>query len=104
MTGGFETHVEVLLASGSRLGEIGSDIRGAFEPLLTEMDSLLSSGWSGQAASGFSEGWQEWLKGFGECLTALEEMSRLLGVTAHGYGSAESGSESTVLSTGVSEL
>ena len=93
---GFDASEQALLAAGSRMTELESEIREDFAPVRQEAEALLDSGWSGGAARGFANGWQQWLTGYEDCMSALAAMGRLLQRTGHGYGAAEDVSTTVV--------
>jgi WXG100 family type VII secretion target len=68
------------------VAEIGDELRTELNTLRTEMDALFSTGWQGQAANGFAQGWEQWQAGAGEVLAALRDMADLLTATGRNYG------------------
>jgi WXG100 family type VII secretion target len=82
---GFDAAPAELQLCGLMLGQIGEELRTEMGVLQREMDTLLSTGWRGQAASGFAHGWELWLRGANDVLDALQTMGRLLGETGRDY-------------------
>lgn len=87
--GDFEATPVELQVCGSMLTNIGDEIHDELGVLRTEMDGLFSAGWQGQAANGFSAGWEQWQAGLQDMLTALRDMAGLLTVVGQNYESTD---------------
>jgi WXG100 family type VII secretion target len=74
---------------GSALAEISNDLSAELNTLRTEIDGLLGSGWRGQAANGFAQGWDWWQTGARDVLNALRDMAELLRETGRNYQSTD---------------
>jgi WXG100 family type VII secretion target len=99
MDGYDATPVELQIC-GSRLAQIGDDIRSELTTLQTEMDALFSSGWQGQAAKGFAQGWDQWRTGAHDVLEGLHDMAELLNTTGQSYHSTDNSSADMLRDTG----
>jgi WXG100 family type VII secretion target len=97
---GFDAAPVELQVCGSMLGQISEDLHTEMGALQREMDALLTGGWRGQAASGFTHGWQLWLQGAQDVLDALNAMGRLLGETGWDYQSTDTYGADTVRESG----
>lgn len=82
---GFDAAPAELAACGSMLQRIGADVRAEMRVLTKEMDTVLGQGWTGSAAKGFSQGWEQWLSGANEVLDALQSLGQLLDDTGANY-------------------
>src|SRR2546422_769027 len=89
---GFDATPVELRVCGSMLAQISKDLHGEMSVLRREMDALLTGGWRGPAATGFAQGWEQWLRGAGELLDALHTMGGLLGDTGQAYQGSDSSS------------
>jgi WXG100 family type VII secretion target len=91
---GFDAAPVELQVCGSMLGQISEDLRTEMGVLQREIDGLLTGGWRGQSATGFTQGWELWLRGARDVLDALQTMGGLLGETGRDYqGTDSSGAE-----------
>ena len=97
---GFDAAPVELRVCGSMLGQIGEDLHTEMGVLRREMDALLAGGWRGPAASGFSHGWELWLRGARDVLDAVNAMGRLLGETGRDYQSTDTSGADTVRESG----
>lgn len=97
---GFAAAPVELQVCGSMLGQIGADLRIEMGALQREMDALLSGGWRGQAATGFANGWELWLRGARDVLDALDAIGRLLGETGRDYQATDTSSADNVRESG----
>ncbi|HEV7651441.1 MAG TPA: WXG100 family type VII secretion target [Actinophytocola sp.] len=97
---GFDATPAELQICGSMLAQIGDDIRTELTTLQGEMDALLGSGWHGQAANGFAQGWDQWRTGAHDVLDALHDMAGLLNTTGQSYRSTDDSSADTLRDTG----
>lgn len=100
MVGGFDATPAELQVCGSTLTEISQDMRTKMQSLQLDMDALLSGGWSGSAANGFAQGWEQWLRGASDVLDALQDMGRLLGDTGANYQTGDTGSADDLKQSG----
>lgn len=82
------------------LTEISDQLRAELGTLRTEMDALFSTGWRGQAADGFAQGWDEWQSGATDVLTALRDMADLLGTTGRNYATTDESASDQVNDSG----
>lgn len=100
MAAGFEATPVELQVCGSMLTEINNELRSELKVLRSEMDDLFSSGWQGQAANGFAQGWEQWQTGADDVLTALHDMAALLTTTGRNYGTTDQGAAADVRESG----
>jgi WXG100 family type VII secretion target len=82
------------------VAEIGNELRTELNTLRTEMDALFSTGWQGQAANGFAQGWEQWQRGAAEVLAALRDMAGLLTTTGRNYGVTDQSASDQVRDSG----
>lgn len=83
---GFDATPVELQVCGSTLADLSREIHDKMQVLKDEVDGLLSGGWTGSAATGFTQGWEQWHIGAVEVLDALKSMGHLLGQTGRDYG------------------
>ncbi|NUP25472.1 MAG: WXG100 family type VII secretion target [Nocardia sp.] len=72
-------------AVGRYVFYVANALRAALDSAATEVESLLSSGWTGVSANGFASGWTDVHDGGAQIMTALTGMAEKLGVTADSY-------------------
>jgi WXG100 family type VII secretion target len=97
---GFDAAPVELQVCGSTLAQISDELHTELNVLQADMDGLLSSGWQGQAANGFAQGWEQWRAGANDVLDALHVMARLLRTTGQNYQSTDDSSAGTVQDSG----
>lgn len=97
---GFDAAPVELQVCGSMLGQISEDLRTEMGVLQREMDALLSGGWRGHAANGFTRGWELWLQGANDVLDALQSMGCLLGDTGRDYQRTDTSGADAVRESG----
>lgn len=97
---GFDATPVELRVCGSMLSQISDDLRTEMSVLRREMDALLNGGWRGQAATGFTHGWELWLRGANDVLDALRSMGRLLGETGLDYQRTDTSGADAVRDSG----
>ncbi|MGQ4601641.1 WXG100 family type VII secretion target, partial [Nocardia sp. R6R-6] len=64
---------------------IADALRSALDSAARDVDTLLDSSWTGDAANEFTEGWNDIQDGGGRMISALTERAEKLGVTAATY-------------------
>lgn len=100
MSGGFEATPAELRVCGSMLAQVSAEVRDQMGVLRGEADTLLSGGWQGGAAQGFTQGWQQWHSGASDVLAALESMGQLLDTTGQNYVAVDDASADGVNTSG----
>lgn len=85
-----------LQTCGAMLARLSEEIRAELKTVGSEVDGLLSGGWRGAAADGFTQGWQEWQTGAHEILHALATMGWLLGTSGVQYDTSDADTKSSV--------
>jgi uncharacterized protein YukE len=60
------------------LTEISDGLQTELDVWRLEMDALFGTGWQGEAATGFAQGWQQWQTGVADVLNGLRDMAALL--------------------------
>lgn len=88
-----------LRACGSRLRQIGDEVRERMRSLGKDVDALLTE-WQGRAADGFACGWEEWLTGAMDVLRALDTLGGGLDVSGHRYADADATASGEVIRSG----
>ncbi|MDO3650377.1 WXG100 family type VII secretion target [Nocardia mangyaensis] len=83
-------------AVGRFVFEIAEALRTALDSASSEVDTLISGGWTGDAASQFSTGWTETRSGGTQICTALTTMAEKLGITAETYRNQDSTNEGSI--------
>ncbi|GAA5103592.1 WXG100 family type VII secretion target [Nocardia iowensis] len=79
-------------AYGREVYGVAEALKSALKSAGTDVDDLLSGGWTGDAAAGFANGWQETREGGQRILRALTMLAEKLGVDADNYQGNEDGS------------
>ena len=97
---GFEVNSADLYLAQSFISELAGDIAAELSAVSGEIESLLDSSWTGEAARSFSAGWAEWREGAGEVLDALGRMGALLATTANAYDSQDASAQAGLNSAG----
>lgn len=97
---GFDVTPVELQVCGSLLADLSREVHDQMRTLKTEVDGLLNGGWTGSAANGFAEGWEQWHAGAVEVLDALKSMGHLLGATGRDYGLTDGTSADTLNRSG----
>lgn len=76
------------------------DVHDAAERLRTDRNAIdarvrgfLDAGWSGEAATSFSEAWEEWKESAGEVLNGLTAMRELLDETHRDFIASDDSSQ-----------
>jgi WXG100 family type VII secretion target len=98
---GFDATPVELQVCGSMLADISDELHGELTTLRAEMDGLFSTGWQGQAANGFAQGWDQWQTGAHDVLNALGDMASLLTTTGQNYASTDESSADGLRDSGV---
>ncbi|MEV0075925.1 WXG100 family type VII secretion target [Nocardia neocaledoniensis] len=80
-------------AVGRYVFGIAESIRTALDSAGGEVDALINGGWTGDAASQFSAGWEETRTGGTQICAALTAMAEKLGITAETYRAQDSATE-----------
>lgn len=99
MTGFGADPVELQIC-GSALTEIRAELSTELTTLRGEMDTLFSTGWHGQAATGFAQGWDDWRAGAETVLAALGSMADLLNDTGRTYSTTDDSSADRLRESG----
>jgi WXG100 family type VII secretion target len=86
-----------LVAVAGELNSVAEGLRSGVTSLDSEVNGLLGSGWSGEAASAYSGVWQEWHEGAHRVVEGLATMSALLQEAASRYSTTD-GSGATGIS------
>jgi WXG100 family type VII secretion target len=73
-----ESDFAELQHASSLVSEIADDLNREKAKVQTQIDSLVSAGWSGAAADQYARAWREWVDGADRVLAALAAESRLL--------------------------
>ncbi len=81
---------------GRYVYNIAETMRQALESAGKDVDSMLSDGWTGDAADEFSEGWTETRDGGAKLMQTLTTLAEKLGVTAANYQTAEADAAASV--------
>lgn len=97
---GFDVTPVELQVCGATLADISREVHDTMRSLKNEMDALFGEGWTGTAAKGFAQGWEEWQAGATDVLDALKSMGHLLGATGRDYGLTDGGSAGTLRESG----
>lgn len=79
MVADLQADLEILASSEASLAQIHAASVEGLAALRSKVDALLGSGWTGGAASGFAQGWQEWLLGMDDMLTGLNALAVFAG-------------------------
>jgi WXG100 family type VII secretion target len=87
-----------LVAVSSELSALAGGLRSGLGTLDGDVTDLLGTGWSGSAASAYSDVWREWHEGAAHVIEGLSRMAGLLQEAADRYSSAD-----TVAAAEVSE-
>lgn len=85
-------------AIGRYAYNIADTMKQALNSAAREVDVLLTSGWSGPAATEFSSGWNETCNSGGQLMQELTGLAEKLGVTAANYRSGDTGFASDISS------
>jgi WXG100 family type VII secretion target len=93
------TAVELRLC-GSMVSQLAEEARAAVADVEADVRALLSTGWSGQAAAGFAEGWARWRAGAHGVVDALDTMGGLLDTTGRSYTAVDADAANTVAAPG----
>jgi ESAT-6 family protein len=99
MGGGFEVSSADLRACGSRLKQISDEVRDAMGDFARDVDDVLSH-WRGDAATGFTAGWEEWLGGARDVLEGLTAMGDALRDVSTNYTRMDAAAADTVTGPG----
>ncbi|MFJ2665251.1 WXG100 family type VII secretion target [Nocardia fluminea] len=76
------TEVQVV---GRYVYGIAEALRSALDSAHSDVDALLTSGWTGDLATLFGTGWTDTREGGATIITALTTMAEKLGITAETY-------------------
>ncbi|MBP1159791.1 WXG100 family type VII secretion target [Rhodococcus sp. PvR099] len=74
------------------------DLLVALRSAGSEVDSLMSGGWSGNAAAAYGAGWRELFDGGVQVFESLSSMAELLGVTAENYARQDTAAAGSISS------
>ncbi|MGF6887095.1 WXG100 family type VII secretion target [Nocardia sp. GAS34] len=85
-------------AIGQYVYNIADTMKQALDSAAREVDSLLASGWIGDAADEFSAGWGETRDGGTKLMQSLTSLAEKLGVTAANYRNTDAASASNISS------
>ncbi|MCM6776051.1 WXG100 family type VII secretion target [Nocardia sp. CDC159] len=80
---------EDVQAVGRYVYEIADTMRQALDSAAREVDTLLTSEWTGDAAEEFRTGWDETRDGGTQLMQALTGLAEKLGITAANYRSTD---------------
>jgi WXG100 family type VII secretion target len=84
MTAPFEVVPDAVRDAGKFATDTAAALISGIRQADTEIQGLMAT-WKGQAATAYTEGWEETRKGAVEVLEALKTMAEALGVTATGF-------------------
>ena len=73
----------------ARVAATVEDLRAGLASADSDVEGLLSSGWSGPAAAAFRESWHHWRSGSEQVVAALERTGHLLMAGAQEYRTQE---------------
>lgn len=82
---GFEVELAALPAAKAEVDRTHGSLQGALGDVTASVTSLIGSGWRGDAATAFREGFDTWHEGAEQVLKALATMSDLITVTEKEY-------------------
>jgi WXG100 family type VII secretion target len=101
-TSGFGQNLSVVpddvQAIGQYVYNIADTMTQALNSAAREVETLLTSDWTGDAADEFSTGWTETRYGGTQLMQALTSLAEKLGVTAANYKSTDTGNASGISS------
>lgn len=83
---------------GQYVYNIADTMKQALDSAAREVETLLGSDWTGDAAGEFSTGWTETRDGGTQLMQALTSLAEKLGVTAANYKSTDTGNASGISS------
>lgn len=89
MGAGYTTDPVALAGCRSALLATVADARSALHDVRDDAETLLGARWQGHAAAAFRDGWEQWYRGAGAMVAALEELADALGESAVGYATTE---------------
>ncbi|MBF6327563.1 WXG100 family type VII secretion target [Nocardia transvalensis] len=90
---------EDVQAVGQYVYDIAGTLKQALDSAARDVETLLTSDWTGDAADEFKTGWDETRDGGNQLLQALTGLAEKLGVSAAGYRNTDSAH-----ATGISSL
>ncbi|QIS10737.1 ESX-1 secretion-associated protein [Nocardia arthritidis] len=70
---------------GAYIYDLANTLKSALDSAGREVESVTTGSWTGDAATGFSTGWNEVSDGGGQIISALTGLAEKLGVTADTY-------------------
>ncbi|WP_433714876.1 WXG100 family type VII secretion target [Nocardia sp. CA-084685] len=83
---------------GQYVYNIADTMKQALDSAAREVETLLASDWTGDAADEFSTGWTETHDGGTQLMQALTSLAEKLGVTAANYKNTDTGNASGISS------
>jgi WXG100 family type VII secretion target len=88
------TELSDLALAREQVAGIATSLTDERSSLHTSMRALLGSGWTGPAATEFSDAWDDWNTAASEMLEGLHAMSRLLEAARVDYVTTDDGAHS----------
>lgn len=82
---GFAVDASELQRCDAQLSAAAAQARHALARTRSHGEAVFATGWQGTAASAFRLGWEQWLDGAADLVSALEEMSAALGASGAEY-------------------
>ena len=79
-----------LQARAASLRNGAGEIEGQLSQMSSQISSLVSQDWEGQARDSFQALWQEWQSGARQCHEALQGISQLLDTAGRSFEQTES--------------
>lgn len=89
MSGSVEVVTSELHIAADRLRASGQRLQDGLSAVDLETSNLLGSGWKGEAATAFEKYWDQWHKGAGQVVRALQTMSEALDTAAQNYAAGD---------------
>ncbi|MEV4236937.1 WXG100 family type VII secretion target [Nocardia sp. NPDC049737] len=83
---------------GQYVYNIADTMKQALDSAAREVETLLTSDWTGDAADEFSTGWTETRDGGTQLMQALTSLAEKLGITAANYKNTDTGNASGISS------
>lgn len=98
---GLRVTPEVLSHVSAEFDAAAQQLRDSLGSLDAEVNQMLGSNWTGNAASAYNAVWREWHEGSAKVLQGLMAMSDLLKSAAEGYSRTDQAGGSTIADSGM---
>ncbi|MBW3086913.1 hypothetical protein KEM60_03142 [Austwickia sp. TVS 96-490-7B] len=87
--GQFSADIAALRQAATEVAEAKTHLTNKRDSISKSVDSLISSGWQGNACKAYTTAWREWCHAADEVLAGLDQMGRAISASLADYQSQD---------------